>query len=75
MVGILKFVVPFFHTPANYAEVLQKLAVSVFWETYIITFFLRDIPMLAAFRSVESEASAYLLQQSLTHMPSIYLVL
>lgn len=52
------FLLPFFSTPTNYAEVLQKLAGAVFYETYVITLFLRDIPQVGAlFRSVETYGS------------------
>jgi len=58
MVALLRFFVPIFVTPTNYALVLQKLAGFAFWETYIITVFLRDIPPIgAAFRSAESYGS------------------
>jgi len=58
MVSLLTFFLPVFATPTSYALVLQKLAGFAFWETYIITFFLRDIPQIgAAFRSAESHGS------------------
>src|SRR5580692_10982586 len=41
---LLTFFLPVFATPTNYALVLQKLAGFAFWETYVITVFLRDVP-------------------------------
>jgi hypothetical protein len=68
MVGLLAFFLPIFVPPTNYALVLQKLAGFAFWETYIITFFLRDIPPIgAAFRSAESYGSFGLLIGALPH--------
>jgi hypothetical protein len=58
MVSLLTFFLPVFATPTNYAVVLQKLAGFAFWETYVITVFLRDVPQIgAAFRSAESSGS------------------
>lgn len=58
MFGLLNFFSSVFVTPTNYAQVLQKLSAFAFWETYIITLFLRDIPSIGAvFRSVESYGS------------------
>jgi hypothetical protein len=55
MVNLFTFFLPMFATPTNYALVLQKLAGFAFWETYVITVFLRDIPQIGtAFRSAES---------------------
>jgi hypothetical protein len=56
--SLLTFFLPIFSTAPTYALVLQRLAGCAFWETYVITFFLRDIPQIgAAFRSVESHGS------------------
>jgi hypothetical protein len=53
--SLLTFFVPIFNTATTYGLVLQRLAGFAFWETYIITFFLRDIPQIgAAFRLAES---------------------
>jgi hypothetical protein len=68
MVGLLNFFLPIFVTPTSYALVLQKLARFAFWETYIITFFLRDIPPIgAAFRSAESYSSLGIIIGALPH--------
>jgi hypothetical protein len=55
---LLTFFLPIFGTPTTYALVLQRLAGCAFWETYITSFFLRDIPEIGAvFRSAESYGS------------------
>jgi hypothetical protein len=68
MVGLLNFFLPIFVTPTNYSLVLQKLAGFAFWDTYIITFFLRDISKIgAAFRSAESYGSLGIIIGALPH--------
>jgi hypothetical protein len=58
MEDLLHLILPLFATPKSYAQMLKKLAGFAFYETYIVTFFLRDIPQVgAAFRSVESYGS------------------
>lgn len=55
MIEILNLIFPFFSTPKNYDQMLKKLAMSVFYETYVISFFLRNIPEIDnKFRAVES---------------------
>src|SRR3954471_4511595 len=68
MVSILSFLLPVFATPTNYALLLQKLAGFAFWETYVITVFLRDVPQVgAAFRSAESFGSLGMIIGTLPH--------
>jgi hypothetical protein len=43
---LLKLLIPLFYTPANYTEMLQRLAAFVFYEVYIITFLLRNVPRI-----------------------------
>jgi hypothetical protein len=51
---ILSLILPFFSIPKNYGQSLKKIAGFAFYEGYIITFFLRGIPIInTAFRSVE----------------------
>lgn len=58
MGDLLNLLLPFVTTPKNYADVLRKLAACVFYETYLITFFLRDIPLIgSAFRAAETYGS------------------
>lgn len=55
MGDLLNLFLPFVSTPRNYSDVLRKLAACVFYETYLITFFLRDIPAVHdAFRAAET---------------------
>lgn len=55
MSDFFTLIAPFFSTPKNYAQMLKKLAGFVFYETYAITIFLRDIPAIAtAFHSIET---------------------
>ena len=49
MSELLKIILPFFYTPKNYNEVLAKLTIFVFWETYIFSFFIRDIEGVGSF--------------------------
>ena len=58
MGDLLNLLLPFVSTPRDYADVLRKLAACAFYETYLITFFLRDIPQIgSAFRAVETYGS------------------
>ena len=55
MEAIAKLILPFFSTPKNYADVLTKLASFTFYQVYLITFLLRDNPIIeAAFTKAES---------------------
>ncbi|MEQ9449096.1 MAG: hypothetical protein RLN70_09360, partial [Rhodospirillaceae bacterium] len=49
MVDLIKLLLPFFHTPKSFGQVLTKLASFAFYETYIITLFLRSNPTLDTF--------------------------
>jgi hypothetical protein len=52
---ILKLLLPVFLSPKNYDEMLKKLAAFLFYETWLMRFVLRGIPIVdTAFRSVES---------------------
>ena len=54
----IALIAPFFSTPKTYAQMLKKLAGFAFYEVYIITLFLRDIPQIAAaFHPVETYGS------------------
>lgn len=44
MTDLLKFLLPVFLFPTDYSEMMKKLASLLFWETYIVTFFLRELP-------------------------------
>jgi hypothetical protein len=58
MRDLVALIAPFFSTPKTYAEMLKKLAGFAFYEAYIITFFLRDIPQIGvAFWSAETYGS------------------
>jgi hypothetical protein len=51
----LKLLLPVFLSPANYSEMLKKLASFLFYEIWIATFFLREIPEInSAFQAIES---------------------
>ncbi len=52
MIEALNLAAPFFTTPKTYGEMLAKLAGSAFYITYVITFFLRDIPIVDFFLSL-----------------------
>jgi hypothetical protein len=55
---VIKLILPFFYTTKNYGDVLKKLAMFAFYETYLITFLLRNIPRIDAFfTTVESWGS------------------
>lgn len=55
MGDFLKLLLPVFLSPKNYSEMLRKLASFLFYEVWIVTFFLRGIPAVdAAFSSVEN---------------------
>jgi hypothetical protein len=55
MADIFKLLLPVFLSPKNYDEMLKKLAAFLFYETWLMTFVLRGIPIVdTAFRSVES---------------------
>lgn len=68
MVNLFTFLLPVFATPTSYALVLQKLAAFAFWDTYVITVFLRDIPQIGeAFRSAETYGSVGMIIGALPH--------
>lgn len=48
MKNVFELLFPFIATPANYDEMLRKLAGLAFYEVYILTFFIRDIPPIGA---------------------------
>jgi hypothetical protein len=48
MSDLLKLLLPVFLSPSNYAEMLKKLGSFVFYETWIATFILREIPEIDA---------------------------
>lgn len=48
MKDLLVLLLPVFLTPTNYSEMLRKLASFAFWEAWLITFLLRDIPTVDA---------------------------
>jgi hypothetical protein len=51
----VNLVVPFFSTPTNYSEMLKKLAGFAFYQVFIITLLLRQIPEVNAwFNSIET---------------------
>jgi hypothetical protein len=55
MADLLKLLLPVFLSPTNYSEMLKKLGSFLFYETWLATFFLRQIePIGAFFRSIES---------------------
>ena len=55
MWDFLKLLLPVFLSPTNYSEMLKKLGSFLFYEVWLATFFLREIPNIdAAFRSVET---------------------
>ena len=45
---LFNFVMPFFSTPTNYAEMLRKLAGFAFYQVLAITFFLSQIPQIGS---------------------------
>jgi hypothetical protein len=58
MSDLINLIAPFFSTPKTYAQMLKKLAGFAFYEIFLITLFLRDIPQIgAAFRSAEAYGS------------------
>lgn len=68
MGDLLNLFLPFVSTPRDYGDVLRKLAACVFYETYLITFFLRDIPAIHdAFRAAETHGSLGMLVHALPH--------
>ncbi|MEX2167299.1 MAG: hypothetical protein WD852_09820 [Methyloceanibacter sp.] len=68
MGDLLNLFLPFVTTPRNYGDVLRKLAACAFYETYLITFFLRDIPLVdQALRSVETYGSLGEFLQTFPH--------
>lgn len=44
MTDFLKLLLPVFLFPTDYSEMMKKLASLLFWETYIVTFILRELP-------------------------------
>lgn len=55
MTEILNFALPILSTSRNYGETLSKLAGFAFWESYFLTFFLREIPSIGnTFSSFEA---------------------
>jgi len=55
MSDFLKLLLPIFLSPTNYLEMLKKLGSFLFYEVWLATFLLREIPDVdAAFRSVEN---------------------
>jgi hypothetical protein len=55
MADFLKLLIPIFMSPKNYDEMLKKLAVLLFYETWFATFLLRGIPVIdTAFQTVEN---------------------
>jgi hypothetical protein len=43
---IFKLLLPVFLSPKNYDEMLKKLAAFLFYETWLMTFVLRGIPIV-----------------------------
>lgn len=55
MADILKLLLPVFLESANYTEMLKKLGSFLFYEIWIATFFLREIPLInSSFSSMEN---------------------
>jgi len=55
MADFFKVLFPVFLSPTNYSEMLKKLASFLFYEVWIVTFFLREIPAVkSAFLAVEN---------------------
>jgi hypothetical protein len=48
MAALLNLLSPVFQTTKNYEQVLYRLAFFVFWEVYVISFYLRDISQVDA---------------------------
>jgi hypothetical protein len=49
MEEFFKLLVPLFYTTKNYGDILKKLAIFAFYETYLTTFLLRNNPKIGSF--------------------------
>jgi hypothetical protein len=49
MEEIFKLILPIFYTTKNYGDILKKLSIFAFYETYLITFLLRNNPRIGSF--------------------------
>jgi hypothetical protein len=74
MGDLLNLILPFVSTPKDYGDVLRKLAACAFYEVYLITFFLRDIPQVGrALRSAETFGSLGTFIETIPHSAALNL--